>query len=770
MPLSPGTRLGSHEIVAPIGAGGMGEVYRARDTKLGRDVALKVLPAEMASSPERLERFQREARAVAALNHPHIVTIYSVEESGGVHFLTMELVEGRPLDLVIAEGTLPVVRLVEIATALADALGAAHEKGIIHRDLKPANVMVGSGGRVKVLDFGLAKVESPAGPASDSTGLPTEMKTQEGVVMGTVPYMSPEQVQGRPLDLRTDIFSLGIILYEMATGQRPFHGESSAELVTSILRDTPPSVVELRADLPSELGRVIGRCLEKSVAERFPSAQELRYGLRGVPTGATPVRAATTPVSRAPAAPVDSGAERAGKGAWVAVLPFKHAGDDADLAALADGLTEEIGTGISRFRYLSVVSSASAARVKGDAGDERALGARLGARYVLEGSLRKSGSAIRVSAQLVDAETGARLWAETYNRDLRTSSTFEVQDDVAAHIVATVADSFGVLVHALSSASRRKEDAQLTPAEWQFEYFAFTEQFTPANHAALKSRLERVMGQGDQPSDVWACLAQIYADEYAFGFSADATVLDRALAAARRAVELDRANQFALLALARAHFFRQDLAAFGPAAERAMALNPLNTHPLGMLGLLIVHTGEFERGAAIVRGAMELNPNHAGWMHFAPLWEHFQQGRVRAGSRAREPGGRARCLLALSRHGVGLRTPRPARRGGVRAPGPAGDRPGVCGARSLERRGLALRERPHGAHPRRVAQSGSGGSRGRWRRRPGEARREGHGRAGSGNVGDRLWSHVAPARDSGSQCSRSSTGAPTRRSRLWPKG
>ena len=625
MTLSAGTRLGSHEILAPIGAGGMGEVYRARDTKLGRDVALKVLPAEMASSPERLERFQREARAVAALNHPNIVTIHSVEESGGVHFLTMELVEGRPLDLVIAEGALPVVRLVEIATALADALAAAHEKGIIHRDLKPANVMVGSGGRVKVLDFGLARVDSSAGAAPDSTALPTEMKTQEGVVMGTVPYMSPEQVQGRPLDLRTDIFSLGIILYEMATGQRPFHGQSSAELVSSILRDTPPSVVELRADLPSELGRVIGRCLEKNVAERFPSAQELRYGLRGVPTGATPIRAVTTPASRPPA-PVDSGAERAGTGAWVAVLPFKHVGDDLDLAALADGLTDEIGTGLSRFRYLSVVSNASAARVKGEAGDERALGARLGARYVLEGSLRKAGSAIRVSTQLVDTETGARLWAETYNRDLGTTSTFEVQDDIAAHVVATVADSFGVLVHALSSASRQKDDAHLTPAEWQFEYFAFTEQFTPANHAALKSRLERVMGQGDQPSDMWACLAQVYADEHAFGFSADATVLDRALAAARRAVELDRANQFALLALARAHFFRQDLAAFGPAAERAMALNRLNTHPLGMLGLLIVHTGEFARGAAIVRGAMELNPNHAGWMHFAPLWEHFRKG------------------------------------------------------------------------------------------------------------------------------------------------
>ncbi len=625
MTLPAGTRLGSHEIVAPIGAGGMGEVYRARDTKLGRDVALKVLPAEMASSPERLERFQREARAVAALNHPHIVTIHSVEESGGVHFLTMELVEGRSLDLLIAAGALPVGRLVEIASALADALAAAHEKGIIHRDLKPANVMVGEGGRVKVLDFGLAKVESAGGQSPDSTELPTEMKTQEGVVMGTVPYMSPEQVQGRALDHRTDIFSLGIILYEMATGQRPFSGQSSAELVSSILRDTPPSVVELRADLPVELARVIARCLEKSAADRFPSAQELRYGLRGVPTtGAAPIRAATASVSRPPAM-ADSGAERAGEGFWVAVLPFKYGGAE-DLAALADGLAEEIAAGLSRFRYLSVVSSVSAARLKGEAGDERALGVRLGARYVLEGSIRMGGAAIRVSAQLVDTETGAQLWAETYNRDLQASSVFVVQDDVAARIVATVADSYGVLVNSMRSAIRQKDDADLTPVDWQFQYFAYREQITPSAHAALKSRLESAVERDDRQSDLWACLAQIYVDEYAFGFESDATSLDRALAAARRAVELDRANQFALVALAQTHFFRQDLAAFGPAAERAMALNPLNTDAVGILGLQIVHTGEFERGAAIVRRAMELNPNHAGWMHFAPLWEHFHKG------------------------------------------------------------------------------------------------------------------------------------------------
>ncbi len=310
---------------------------------------------------------------------------------------------------------------------------------------------------------------------------------------------------------------------------------------------------------------------------------------------------------------------------WLAVLPFKTSGD-AEMESFANGLGEDITTGLSRFRYLSVVARDSTARLKGEAGDERTLGAKLGAHYVLEGSIRKGGPGVRVSAQLVDTETRAQLWAETYNRDLETSTIFAAQDDIAAHIVATVADSYGVLVRSMRDAIRQKDDAELTPAQWQFQFFAYREQITPSAHAALKSRLQRAMERDEAQSDLCACLAEIYVDEYAFGFQDDATSLDRALAAARRAVEIDRSNQFAMVALAQTHFFRQDLAAFRPAAERAMALNPLNTDALGILGLQIVHTGEFERGTAIVRRAMELNSNHAGWMHFAPLWDHFHKG------------------------------------------------------------------------------------------------------------------------------------------------
>src|ERR1700674_3972927 len=263
-----GRQLGSYKIVSMLGAGGMGEVYKAHDTNLGRDVALKVLPRDMARDPERLVRFRREARTVAALNHPHIVTLHSVEEVDGVHFLTMELLEGRSLDQLILEGDLPVARILDIAIAIAEALTAAHEKSIVHRYLKPANVMLTDEGRIKVLDFGLAKEIREANP-NDAT-LTSAEYTKMGVIVGTPAYMSPEQVAGRTIDHRTDIFSLGAMLYELATGQRPFQGQSSAELASAILRDTPRPVRQLRAELPEQLECVIQRCLEKSAADRFP--------------------------------------------------------------------------------------------------------------------------------------------------------------------------------------------------------------------------------------------------------------------------------------------------------------------------------------------------------------------------------------------------------------------------------------------------------------------------------------------------------------------
>ncbi len=277
-----GRSLGHYRITAAIGAGGMGEVYRATDSKLGREVAIKMLPAAVAQDPERLARFEREARSLASLNHPNIVTIFSVEEADGSRFLAMELVEGESLDTLLAPGGLPLSRFFEIAVPLADALSAAHERGIVHRDLKPANVMVTREGRVKVLDFGLAKLEA-AGSNPNLTSTPTESRaelTSEGQVFGTVAYMSPEQARGGKVDARSDVFSLGVVLYQMVTGERPFQGESAVDMISAILRDTPPSVTDRRADLPPHLARILRRCLEKDPRDRYQTSRDVHNELR----------------------------------------------------------------------------------------------------------------------------------------------------------------------------------------------------------------------------------------------------------------------------------------------------------------------------------------------------------------------------------------------------------------------------------------------------------------------------------------------------------
>jgi serine/threonine protein kinase/tetratricopeptide (TPR) repeat protein len=474
MPLLPGTKLGPYEIKSSLGAGGMGEVYRATDTKLGRDVALKLLPPEMANAPERLARFQREAKSLAQLDHPNIVTIYSVEECDGVHFLTMQLVEGQPLDRVIPAGGLPFPQIVEIASSLGDALAAAHDKGIVHRDLKPANVMLSKEGRVKVLDFGLAKdVSAPDGAGATLT---SDHQTQAGVVMGTPAYMSPEQTSGRPVDHRTDIFSLGVVLHEMSTGRRPFDGHSSAELISAILRDTPPPVTQSRPDLPSGLARIVRRCLEKDPQHRVQTARdvsnefrdlrssgevrgEVRAEVRGeVRSEVPPPSAAGTAEAKAALAR-DISEIKPRKTVWaiavillvigaagvaylklhkagtidsIAVLPLENKNNDPDSDYIPDGITESINNSLAGLPNLTVIPHSVALHYKGKSTDVRKVGEELHVQSVLAGSVAERGNDLTIDVELDDIQNGKELWGEQYHRKL--AELLAVQSDIAREV------------------------------------------------------------------------------------------------------------------------------------------------------------------------------------------------------------------------------------------------------------------------------------------------------------------------------------------------
>ncbi|MFQ5768510.1 MAG: protein kinase, partial [Acidobacteriota bacterium] len=469
-----GKTYGHFKIIGKMGEGGMGVVYEAEDTDLGRKVALKVLPSNLAEDPERLERFRREAKAIAALNHPHIVTIHGVIESEGQRLLIMEKVQGISLDRKIAAGGLNPCQIVDIAIAMADALSTAHAKGIVHRDVKPANVMVSEAGHVKMLDFGLAKfAEERRAAGKVSTQLATEdlPLTGEGAVMGTAPYMSPEQLQGKTVDSRSDIFALGVVIYEMAAGRRPFRGDTGIAVASSILKDTPPSLSRTRPDLPRHLGRIVDQCLEKNPDDRFQTAGDVRNQLlalkRGISSGDGFSRSAlptsmgrfrwvmagaalalmlalggmvlwnSTAPKTTPELEGRSGVDAGGgRGHRIVVLPFENLGDGAD-EYFADGMTEEITSRLAMVNGLSVISRTSAMRYKSSKPTLRQIGEELDVEFVLEGTVRwqhasDRPSRVRVTPQLIRVSEDSHLWAERYDAVL--ADIFKVQSDIAMQV------------------------------------------------------------------------------------------------------------------------------------------------------------------------------------------------------------------------------------------------------------------------------------------------------------------------------------------------
>ncbi len=420
MILEPGVTISRYRIIDEIGCGGMGHVFVAEDAELGRRIALKTLPADMAADPGRLNRFKQEARAVAAVNHPNIVVIHSVEEAEDSHFITMELIDGRPLSDLIAAGASDLPGFFGIAIPLADAVGTAHDQGVTHRDLKPANIMLTRKNRVKVLDFGLAKISRKAS-APDSKTPSTRSLLSEARIVGTPDYMSPEQARGTAVDHRTDIFSIGVVLYELITGERPFRGETTAELIAAILRDNPKPAAAVNPDCPSRLSHAIDRCLAKDPELRYQSLIDLRNDLEDI---------------RKSVVTVDSTPSKS-----IAVLPFRDMSPKQDQEYFCEGVTEEIINALTRIDGLRVASRMSSFQFRPESGDSRNIGRRLGVKTILEGSVRKSGDRLRITAQLIDTENGYHLWSDKFDREMQ--DVFAVQDEIAQSIVKALSITLG---------------------------------------------------------------------------------------------------------------------------------------------------------------------------------------------------------------------------------------------------------------------------------------------------------------------------------------
>jgi len=628
-----GKALGHYQIVALLGEGGMGEVYRARDARLGRDVALKVLPAGMASDPARLERFRREAQTVASLNHPHIVTIYSVEEAAGVSFLTMELVEGRRLDELLTADGLPLASLLDIGAAVADALGAAHAKGIVHRDLKPANLMVNRDGRVKVLDFGLAR--SAATPVSDQTVTQVAPITTVGTVVGTVPYMSPEQLRGRPVDHRSDIFSLGILLYELAAGHRPFGGASDPDVISSILRDTPRDLSALRPDLPPRLGRIIARCLEKEPDRRYSAAEEIREELHALRaevaagTSGAPAVFATVPAraaarrwgrwiggvaalavvaaalflwlgrDRAALPPATAGVA-AGGARTIAVLPFVNMSPDPDQEYFSDGISEELLNLLARVRELRVAARTSSFSFRGQNLEVREIAKRLDVAYVLEGSVRRSGNQVRVTAQLIQAADGFHVWSAAYDREL--DDIFAIQDEIAADVVKQL--RITLLGDAPKSRKTEPEAYALYLRSIQL-----TRQGTRRGFEESDSLLRRVLQIDPAFAPAWDGLAANLSNRAISGLLPPTEGFAQAREANTRALELDPqyASAYAGLAFI-AMYGESDFAAAAKHLEKAFSLDPSNPRALGNSATLLNLLGRKEAALALRQSIAARDP------------------------------------------------------------------------------------------------------------------------------------------------------------------
>ena len=598
----------------------MGVVYEAEDLNLGRHVALKFLPEEVANDPHELARFRREARTASALNHPNICTIYDIGEESGKIFIAMEYLQGQTLAELINTGQMDLDQIIGLAAEVVDALNAAHSKHIIHGDIKPGNIFFTDLGHAKVLDFGLAKMADAAVTGAE---LPTASQAQLGMLTGTLPYMSPEQLRGERLDYRSDIFSVGAVIYEMTTEQRPFCGKTAAELTSSILRDSPKPITDLRADVPAGLQRIVESCLAKSADQRYSSMRELYESINQLRMDFTACAVSVPTIHQHS----------------IAVLPFTNISADPENEFFAEGITEEIINALAQIPQLHVAARSSCFSFKGKHIDLRIIGERLGVTTVLEGSVRRAGNRLRIMAQLVNLPNGYHLWSERYDREMK--DIFDIQDEIAR----SIADRLKVGLEGEPQDSLVKAGTSNLEA---FQLYVKGRALLSRRGYAIlgaKECFERAVTLDPEYARAWAGLADSHLLLGFWGFLRPEATMPNGKEAAQRAVAIDPSLAEGHSALACAHLWwdweavlaeREFLRAlelnprYAPArafyaniylqcvagrleegltqAKKLAESDPLSAYAFTMLAITCATAGQYSEALRHVRCALELDP------------------------------------------------------------------------------------------------------------------------------------------------------------------